>query len=239
MLPERTLMKKIAGGYEIPWPEPLTDCGFVMAKDYRMNGFPKTAAGKPWYDIPDDDYVSWLADYLPANLPPLNVEQHRLSLHLDSYTRFSGFWIGDRAGWYESEAVIRPFHTFPENFDLTCNFAAVKTGAGGYAYKEYVEWAQEVLDQGERVMTPEEFILEDFGWNLVLSEGKQQFTGCWPGFVQLDGVSIILGLNSHRDEPFDAGWRVYPAMLLQKMADKSVRMKAIKDFYFAWHDQIK
>jgi hypothetical protein len=72
IFPGRKLMLTIGCGHEIPWPETLSDKSFAWPKDYRMNDFPKTAAGEIRYDIPDAEYLSWLADYLPANLPPLS-----------------------------------------------------------------------------------------------------------------------------------------------------------------------
>ena len=239
MLPDRVLMKRIAGDQAVPWPEPLTFHGAVLLKDYRMNGFPRAASGHPWYDIPDSDYFSWLADYLPANLPALSAEQQHLVMQLDHAGRLSGIWLGDHAGWFESEAAMRPFHTFPADFCRTGDCNAVNTADGGYTYQEYLEWTTEVLDPGERVMTPAEYILDDYGWHLVLTENRRQFAACWPDFVKLDGVSLILHVNSFRDEPPDAGWRVYLAVLLRGQTDKASRIKVLEDFYYAWHDMMK
>ena len=239
MLPDRVLMRKISGGHALPWPEPLADQGFVFPKDYRLHAFPRTATGQPWYDIPDEDYFSWLADYLPASLPPLSASQQRLMRQLDSYKRFSGFWIGDRAGWYESEAAMRPFHNFPDGFDRTGDLTAVKAADGGYTYQEYVAWIEGVFDPGDRIMTPEEYILDDYGWSLVLMEEQRQFSAYWPDFLKFDGFNLVFYLSSHQNEPPDAGWRVYLGMALQRIPDKASRIKEIEDFYYAWHDMIK
>ncbi len=232
-------MKRMAGSLEIPWPEPITDRGFVFPKDYRMNAFPRTPFGLPWYDTPDSEYFSWLAEYLPANLPQFNAEQHRLSMQLEHYDRLSGFWIGDRAGWYESEAAERPIHEFPDDFACIGNIDGVQIIQGRYTYADYAKWERGFIGPGGRIMTPEEFILEDFGWSLVQEREQREFAAYWPDFVKFDGFNFALSLSSFQHEPPDAGWRVYLGMVLQRIQGKVSRIKEIENFYYAWHDHIK
>lgn len=97
-------MKIIGGGHEVPWPETLVVGNFVFPKDYRMNAFPRTPEGAMWYDIPDDEYLSWLADYLPDNLPELTPDQQQV---YDNWDLISGFWIGDRGGWHELDRYAK------------------------------------------------------------------------------------------------------------------------------------
>ncbi|MBU0464947.1 MAG: hypothetical protein KKD21_10200 [Proteobacteria bacterium] len=52
------MMRIIGSGHEIPWPLPLADEDFVFPKDYRMNEFPKTSHGQPWFDILDEECFS-------------------------------------------------------------------------------------------------------------------------------------------------------------------------------------
>lgn len=231
-------MQSIGGGHEIPWPEPLSVGDFISHKDYRMNDFPRKSDGLPWCDIPDDQYLSWLADYLPDNLPKLTGEQQKIFQKIESCDHLSGFRIGDSAGWYEAEASFRPNYEFPVDFIRSGDIAAVKGVEAGYTYEEYVEANEDILDPGERLMTPEELILEEFGWHLVLEEEQNQFNLYWPDFVKLDSFNIVFSTNTLRHEPPDAGWRVYLGMALLKMKDKEARIKELENFYHYWHEML-
>ena len=208
ILPGRKLMKIIGGGHEVPWPETLVAGNFVFPKDYRMNAFPRTPEGAMWYDIPDDEYLSWLADYLPDNLLELTPDQQQVYDNWDRYNLLSGFWIGDRGGWHENEAAVMPNYSFPSNFHTTGDLNTVAGIDGGYTYEDYAEGNQDILDPGERLMTPEEFILDQFGWHLVLEEEQRQFARYWPEFMKLDGFNIIFSTSTVHDEPPDAGRRM-------------------------------
>lgn len=135
-----------------------------------------------------------------------------------------------RLGW--------PNYEYPKDFAETGDISSVRGRDGGYTYKDYVGWAEGVLDPGERLMTPEEWILDDFGWHLVLEEEKRQIASYWPEFMKLDGINIVFSINTLRHEPPDAGWRVYLGLVLRGIPDKSARLKELKDFYHHWHEMI-
>lgn len=78
-----------------------------------MNAFPRSSDGRPWFDIPDDEYFAWLAVYLPDNLPELTSAQQELYNQKDSDGRLTGFWTGDLAGWHDVEAAGMLTHEFP------------------------------------------------------------------------------------------------------------------------------
>ena len=234
----RKLMLTIAQGHEVPWPEPLTDGGFAFPKDYRMNDFPRTPDGDVWYDIPDDDYFSWLADYLPNNLPKFTPEQQYLWDNLDNYTRLSGFWIGDQGGWYENEALSHPNYDFPDDFADTGDLTLVTVPDGRFTYDEYAEPLKDVLADDERPMTIEEFILDEFGWHLTMEEEKRQFAHYWQNFTKMDGFNVVFMSITIHDEPPDAGWRVYLGMVLHRIQDKSLRIKELECFYHYWREMI-
>ncbi|MCD6429838.1 MAG: hypothetical protein J7L57_01275 [Deltaproteobacteria bacterium] len=238
ILPDRKLMLTIGCDHEVPWPETLSDGDFAWPKDYRMNDFPKTPEGEIWYDAPDDEYFSWLADYLPANLPPLTEEQQNFFDNRNKHKHLSGFWIGWHAGWHDSESTCRLNYEFPVDFQQSGNMSAVTGREDAYTYQDYAESNADILEPRERQMTPEEFILEDFGWHLVLEEEKKQFDHYWLEFGKLDGINIVLGISSVYNEPADAGWRVYLGMALQLITIKSDRIKEIKAFYHEWKDMV-
>lgn len=231
-------MLTVGGGHEVPWPETLSGDNFAWPKDYRMNDFPKTPEGEIWYDASDDEYFFWLADYLPANLPPLTEEQQKLFDSRDKHKYLNGFRIGSYAGWHDSESTCRPNYEYPVDFRLFGNMSAVSGLEHTYSYQDYTEAYVDILDPGERLMTSEEFILEGFGWQMVLEEEKKQFARYWPGFSKLDGVNIVLGISSVYNEPADAGWRVYLGMTLQLITNKNDRIKELKAFYREWQDMV-
>ena len=238
ILPDRKLMLTVGCGHEVPWPETLSGDDLAWPKDYRMNDFPKTLDGEIWYDAPDDEYFSWLADYLPANLPPLTEEQQKLYDNRKSHRYLSGLQIGFNAGWHDTESTSRLNYEFPVDFRQSGNMSAVTDRECGYTYQDYTEATADILDPGERLMTREEFILEDFGWHLALDEEKKQFDRYWPKFSKLDAINVVLGISSVYNEPGDAGWRVYLGMTLQLIAKKSDRIKEIKAFYREWQDMV-
>jgi len=238
MMPGRKLMLTIAQGHEVPWPEPLTDGGFAFPKDYRMNDFPRTPDGDIWYDIPDDAYFSWLADYLPNNLPEFTPEQQYLWDNLDNYTRLSGFWIGDQGGWYESEAAFLPNYDYPDNFSDIGDLSAVKVKDGGYTYDDYMDFNKDAVADGESIMTKEELILDEFGWYLTIIEAERQFSFYWPDFIKMNGGNIVFSTLTERHEPPDAGWRIYLGMVLNRIQDKTLRIKELECFYHYWREMI-
>jgi hypothetical protein len=87
-------------------------------------------------------------------------------------------------------------------------------------------------------MTKEEYILEDFGWNLLRREEGTQFERHWPGFLKMDGASIVLKVCSPRDEPADAGWRVHLGLVLREIGEKSRRIEEIATFYQHWLEMV-
>lgn len=238
MLSNRLLMRTIAGGHKVPWPEPLTDNGYVFPKDYRMNDFPRTPEGGNWYDIPDEGYFSWLADYLPNNLPKFTPEQQKIADNLDTYRRLNGFWIGDRGGWYDNVAASHPKYEFPDNFADVGDLTVVAVRDGGFTYDEYVDSYQDLIGDDERLMTQEEFLLDDFGWHLALEEEKRLFSQYWPDFRKMDGFNVVFMNFSVYDEPPDAGWRVYLGMVLRRIENKAYRIKELKDFYHYWREMV-
>lgn len=238
ILPGRKLMLTIGHGHEVPWPEPLTNGDCVWPKDYRMNDFPKNPAGEIRYDIPDDEYFAWLADYLPANLPPLTAAQQQIFDSRQEHKRLSGFWIGNTAGWHDSEAAWCCNYEFPADFRQSGDLSAVTGRENAYTYQDYAESNADILDPGERLMTPEELILDEFGWHLVLENENKQFARYWPEFRKLDGVDIVLGVNSIYSEPADAGWRVYLGLVLKQLTNKDDRIKELKAFYHEWQDMV-
>jgi hypothetical protein len=231
-------MRTIGGGHEVPWPELLTGNDHVFLKDYRMNAFPRTSDGRPWFDIPDDEYFAWLAAYLPDNLPELTRAQQELYNQKESFSRLTGFWIGDLAGWYEVEAADMLNYEFPADFIERGDLSAVRLRDGAYTYDDYVEANVDIIDPGELLMTPEEFILNDFGWRLVLEEEKRQFALYWPEFIKFDDFNVVFTTNTLHHEPPDAGWRVYLGMALQKIQDKAARIHEIEQFYRYWQEMI-
>jgi hypothetical protein len=205
-----------------------------------MNAFPETDDGQPWFDIPDEIYFDWFADYLPTHLPELSIDQKQFYDSFDEVDPLTGFLIGDRAGWYESQGTMMPNFAFPSDFCEKPDFDAVKLLDGGFSYENYVDEqiSADVLEPGERLMTCEEYILDDFAWYLILEEEKKQFSHYWPNFMKRDAFNIIFVMDTLHHEPPDAGWRVYLAMVLQNIDDKACRLKEIQDFYRYWHEII-
>jgi hypothetical protein len=238
MHPDQQLMRKIAGDRSVPWPDAVVWRDCLLVKDYRMNDFPRTADGRIHYDISDDEYFSWLADYLPKNLPPLNEHEWRLAASIKHGNGPSGFTLGDRGGWYESEAVMRPFFTFSESFAEKPDFSQVAVGGAGFSYENYLSSHQDITDEGDRLMTQEEYILEDFGWNLLRLHERAQYERYWPGFRKLDGTCIVFKICSPRDEPADAGWRVHLGLVLREIGQKSRRIEEIATFYQYWLEMV-
>ena len=234
MLSSRILKQTIAGGRKVLRPEPLTDPGYVFPKDYRMNAYPRTPEGRIWYDIPGDDYFSWLADYLPNNLPGFTPEQQKIADNLDNYSKLDGFWLGGRGGWYEGEAASRLNYELPCDFVDPGDLTTAMLQAGGYIYEDYVDAYQDIVDDDERLMTKEEFILDEFGWYLTLKKEGHQFSMYWPDFRKTDGFNVVFMSTSVYDEPPDAGWRIYLGMVLQRIKDKALQIKKLEDFYHYW-----
>jgi hypothetical protein len=87
-------------------------------------------------------------------------------------------------------------------------------------------------------MTPEELMLDEFGWFLVLKEERKQFAHCWPGFNKLDEVNLASGMGLKGYEPADAGWRVYLGLTLQLISSKNDRIKELESFYREWQEMV-
>jgi hypothetical protein len=217
----------------VPYPEEIDD-GLVIRKDYRMNGFPRDQEGKPWYEISDEDYFHWLADYLPDNLPQLTREQEEVRLAWSSDKVISPLLLGSRAGWYDSNCLLRPYCDFPVDFFASANFSQVGLMDGGYSYEDYKEWVEDVDLPEIPLMSEKEYILVDYCWHLILREEQKQFQELWPGFSKRDGLSGILKIDSLHNEPPDAGWRIYLGLVLQKLGNKEERIKALREFYQEW-----
>lgn len=201
-----------------------------------MNEFPRNTKGKTWYDIPDDDYFSWLADYLPNNLPTLTAEQSALAKRLQDEPFISGFQIGTTAGWYEVEAASHPLHEFPADFVESASFSEIRPLDGAYTYEDYLKSYRDILDPDETLMTREEWFLDNFGWHLCLEQERQDFLRLWPDFLKLEGLNIVFSMNTYQHEPPDAGWRIYLALVLRQIHERANRIKELKDFYRGWHE---
>ncbi len=238
-LADRIVWKTAGEGLPVPWPEELCIGSLVYQKDYRMNAFPQTPDGDIWHNIPDEKYLSWLADYLINNLPELSPEQEKiLASRSNDNAVVSCFWIGDLAGWYENEAQSRPDYDYPFDFSETGDFSSVKLHDGGFSYEEYVDCWKDTLDPGESLLTEEELILNEYGWYLAIEEEKNAFKKYWPDFCKAESYSMRAGSAALVYEPPDAGWRVYLALALQVLDSKEKRIKGLEEFYHAWHEMM-
>ena len=205
----------------------------------KTNAFPKTPDGDIWYDIPDEKYLSWLAEYLRNSLPKLSPEQEKiLASRANDDAKVSCFWIGDLAGWYENEAQSRPNFDYPSNFSETGDFSSVKLRDGGYTYEEYVDNWKDTLEPGESLLTREELILDEYGWYLAIEAEKNAFQKYWPDFCKAESYSMRAGSAALVYEPPDAGWRVYLAFALRLLDSKEKRIKGLEEFYHAWHEMM-
>ncbi|WP_462326115.1 hypothetical protein [Desulfoplanes sp.] len=234
----RVKMGEVAGKYDIPWAEWMTISGFVFHKDYRMSDFPRTPEGKVWYDMPDDDYFSWLADYLPGNIPDLTPEQQKFRDDPKGDNYLSGFWIGDMGASYDREIARYPIFDFPEDFDETCDFSAVReSDAAMIDYDGYLEWAS-YGDPEDPVMTRNEFILESYGIQQMWIKNQKDFARYWPEFGKFDSLNVLFMVSGFSSEPPDAGWRTLLGMALENIPDKNKRIAELEQFYRIWHEDV-
>ncbi|MFA7165246.1 MAG: hypothetical protein WC124_05290 [Desulfoplanes sp.] len=235
----RVPMGLIAGKYEIPWPEWMTLFGFVLQKDYRMNAFPETSDGRPWYDIPDEEYFSWLAEYLPANIPELTPEQQKLRDDPEGYKVLNGLRIGDTGGLYEQEMMRYPMYEFPEDFGKTADFSVVRKVENAiFSYEEYHEMVVENDFPEEPLLSREEFLLEVYGCQRICEEEETQFASFWPEFSKLGAFDVVFKMNTLASEPPDAGWRTLLALALEKIPDRGARITELEAFYRFWQEMI-
>lgn len=234
MIPRRTM----AAGVEIPWPEMLTLLGVVLHKDYRMNAFPRTEDGTPRFNISDDEYLSWLADYLPENIPELTPEQQILAQSPDRENFLSALHIGDTAAWCEHEMADYPLFRFPDDFEKTADFSAVRGVPGAFTYEDYLECIQECPEPDQPVMSRNEHMLYSYSCQDLIEKEEREFARLWPQFAKFNSANLIFMTNTPAHEPPDAGWRIYLALKLVQIPDKSARIKELEEFYRYWHEEI-
>ncbi|MBW2097132.1 MAG: hypothetical protein JRI80_19940 [Deltaproteobacteria bacterium] len=227
------VLKTLPNGYVVPYPEELVHNGLLFLKDYRLNRYPGMETGRP-ADISYDDYVKWLADYLPNCDLSLIDEQKRVRDYITANAAGMGTMLGWIAGFYQSVGGMHPFYQFPEDFDENPDIEALEKAMGGYSYEEVLD----LIDEDEDIPDKLSFVLEDYGWFLTMKMDVDEFLKYWPGFIPLEPIHWMVGSVGLAVERPDYAWRTYLSMLLKSTGDKAARIEHLDRFFREYNDTI-
>lgn len=232
MSANRPILKVLANGWHVPCPEEAVYQGLPFLKDYRLNDFPGKAKGA--FDE-EAEYFDWLADYLYTCAIDLTAQQEKIKSCFSENSTGACSCLGGIAGAYENVHAVKPAYHFPKNFETQLDIKRVRGRHGDMPYQNYRQW---LSGTDEPLLSETGFILEDYGYCLLLQREKRQFRACWPDFVKLQPHHWMFGLAAPLLEPADAAWRVHLACILKTISRKSRRIEAIQYFYGEYGDAL-
>ena len=230
----RRILRVLANGWQIPYPDKAIHKGSLIVKDYRLNGYPGEAS--PDYDISYDEYVEWLQDYLVRCELDLTAEQRKISDHIATDNNYLDCAsLGWDAGFYESLQALYPAYNFPDDFEETLSIDDLR----GIVYDDpYADFLELNLDSDEPQPTRLEFILQEYGHRLLMKYEETEFQRYWPGFVKLEPLNWMFGITDGVLEPADSGWRIYLALLLRRMPTNAERIKELNRFFDGYAEDL-
>ena len=234
MTDSQKILKRLPNGYIIPYPDELIHHDLLFLKDYRINRYPGMEAGRP-ADISYEDYVEWLAAYLLTCDITLTKEQERIRDYITSDTEGMGITLGWISAFYQSIGGTHPFYHFPEDFEETPDIEAVKGAIYEDPYLELLDLLDDDDDKPDKLA----FILEDYGWFLMMKTDLDEFRKYWPGFIPLEPIHWMAGSDGPFLEYPDYGWRVYLSILLKSTPNKVNRIEHIDKFFREYNSTIQ
>ena len=227
------ILKTLANGWQVPYPEEVIYKDMLILKDYRLNGYPGEAL--PDYNIGYDEYVEWLQDYLIRCELDLTEEQRKIWDHISTDKYFDCASLGWDAGFYENSHILYPAYDFPDDFEETLAIDDLKGFLDDDPYAAFMEFDR---DNDDPKPTRLEFILRDYGYLLLEKIEEIQFQQYWPGFVKLEPLHWIAGMGDGVLEPTDSAWRIYLALLLRRMLTKAERINGLNRFFHEYGDAL-
>lgn len=228
----RHILKVLANGWEVPYPDEVIYKDMLLLKDYRLNSYPENAGNN---NIDYDSYVEWLQDYLVRCQIGMTVEQCKIRDHMVTDKYFDGAFLGWEAGFYECVHNLHRAYDFPEDFEVTLDTDHLKGLVYDDPYEDYVKLLE---DSGDPKPSRLEFILEDYGRLLLMKREAAQFERYWLDFVKLEPIDWISGQAEENIEPADSGWRVYLSLILKRIHARADRIKELNRFFDEYADAI-
>lgn len=229
----RRILKVLANGWEVPYPDEVIYRGMLLLKDYRLNDYPENDANN---SMGYDSYVEWLQEYLVRCQIELTEEQCKVRDQISTDKSLDGLLLGDHAGFYESVQNLYRAYDFPEDFEATLDIDHVAGIVYDDPYADYLELHKE--DSEEPKPSRLEFILQDYGRLLLMKSEAAQFERYWPDFVKLEPMHWMFGMLETNLEPADSGWRVYLSLILKSRHAKADRIKELNRFFDEYADAI-
>lgn len=223
-------IKTLASGHLVTLAEEFYDHNrMLFVKDYRLNGYPMNAKGELLVDLPWYQYAEWLEAYLYAAEIELRPDEEQLRRHYLSKPP-SGIMIGTHCGLFEGIRAMQSCYAyiFPDDFEKYPQFNGLETVNSDDPYKMYLEYMEDVGD-GEEPLTREQYVLQEYGWQLINQMEQEEFDVYWPQFSKISGLTIM-GIGGPYTEPADAGWRVQLSLALKTIPAKTERVQLIDKF---------
>ena len=230
----RHILKLLANGWEVPYPDEAIHKDMLLLKDYRLNGFPKDTGPELFYT---DSYMEWLQDYLIHCETTLTEEQCKILNHMETDKYIDCGTIGWLAGFYESAHALAPEYNYPADFEDTLKIDDLTASTCADPYADLLRgYDVEIFGPAP---TRLEFILEDYGWLLLRKSEAIQFQTYWPGFHKLEPLHWLLFVPANYLEPLDSAWRVYLSEILKRMQNKDDRINGLHKFFDQYVDMIR
>jgi hypothetical protein len=201
-----------------------------------MNEFPRARDGSWMTGISYEDYLAWLQKYLREPNIAITGEQKAIRDYLSSNYDFSAGYMGWMAGFYENAGGLRPFYSYPNDFEKDCDIDDLK----GIVYDDPYEDFLKSFDDDDDEESPSrlEFVLEDYGWELIKRQDALQFEKCLPDFIKLEPLHWMFGHCSPMIEYPDFGWRIYLSFILMRYEDREKRISELDAFFDEYRDAI-
>lgn len=230
---QRRVIKVLANGWQVPYPDEVVYKGMLLLKDYRLNDFPKVADLKP---IDNVSYVEWLQDYLIRCEINLTEEQCKIGDHIATDKYFDCASLGWDAGCYENVHSLHPAYSFPGDFEETLDIKNLAGIVYDDPYEDFLIGCEDDVDDPKP--TRLEFILQDYGHLLLQKSEETQFQLYWPGFTKLEPIQRMFGVDEDHLEIADSAWRVYLSLILKRIPSKANRIKELNRFFDEYADAI-
>jgi len=228
----RNILKVLNNGWEVPYPSEIIYKDMLILKDYRLNDFPRDSCGNLDKDI---SYEWWLQNYLYYCKIDITEEQRKIFDFLKDTNDLSCWFLGGIAGFYEICHMQHPVYEFPENFEDYPDIENLK----GIVYDDpYQDFLDGLNEDEEFIPSKIEFVLEDYGYFLLIREENNEFMEYWPGFEKIDALHIITGNVPKNIELVDSAWRIYLSFILKAIPDEVERIKQLGNFFAEYEDAL-
>lgn len=226
------ILKVLKNGWVVPYPDEVVYRDMLILKDYRLNDYPRDEKGNFNKEIP---YEEWLQDYLYNCQIDLTENQRKVRDFILANNDYAAISLGWDAGFYENSHGLYPIYDFPEDFEEHPDIENLK----GLVYDDPYQDFMDVFDDDEEPRPSKlEYILEDYGYYLLLCQEEKCFQEYWPGFVKIIPAHWMFGWTEPNMELPDSAWRIYLSFILKAIPDKLERLKQIENFFLEYGDAL-